>query len=97
MRLAITKSGFYNADYYCADTRSAKRMLREQNVSLLAIDYYLIGKGNGCELIEWAHANTCLPNYVVIIERDRARRLELARALQKAGLASRDQTNFLKH
>ncbi|GEM_PF-1471729 len=97
MRLAITRSGFYNADLYCADTRSAKKTLREKNISLIAIDYYLVGKSNGCELIDWAAKNAVLPDFIVVIERDRDKRTLLSNRLRKIGYRSGDKTTFFKH
>ncbi len=96
MRLAITRSGFYNADLYCADTRTAKKTLREKNISILAIDYYLVGRGNGCDLVRWAAQNSVLPSFVIVIERDRVKRILLANLLQKIGYRSADQTTFIK-
>lgn len=97
MRLAITRSGFYNADMYCADTRTAKKSLRESYVSILAVDYYLAGRENGDDLICWADKNSVLPNFVVIIERDRSKRLLLANRLQTMGYRSNDDVTFVKH
>jgi len=96
MRLAITRSSFYNADIYCADTRAAKKILREAYISILAIDYYLVGQGNGCDLIRWAVQNYVLPDFVVVIERDRNKRVILSDLLRKTGYQSSDETTFIK-
>lgn len=97
MRLAITRSGFYTADHYCADTRSAKKILREKNVSLVAIDYELVGQGNGCEILDWAAKHALLPSHIVVLESNRVRRTLLAVQLQKIGYRSGDQTTYIKH
>ncbi len=97
MRLAITKYGTYSADVYCSDTRSAKRTLREIPVSILAIDYDLVGRENGEQLIRWAKEHSVLPSYVVVTERDRGRREKLSNVLRAVGFRSADQTNFIKH
>ncbi len=97
MRLAITRSGFYNADLYCADTRTAKRVLREKNISILAIDYYLVGQGNGCDIIDWAKRNAVLPNFIVVIERNRNKRALLSNTLRNIGYRSGDDTTFIRH
>ena len=96
MRLAITKSGFYNADDYCADARSAKRLLREKAYSILAIDYDLVGRDTGCDVIKWADLHSVLPSYVVLIERQRHLRSQLAQCLRLAGFRSADDTTFIK-
>lgn len=96
MRLAITRSGFFAADHYCADARSAKKTLREQKVSLVAIDYDLVGNSNGCDLLAWAAQQALLPHYVVVIENNRVRRTQLAIQLQKVGYRSGDQATFVR-
>lgn len=96
MRLAITRSGFYSADRYCADARAAKKILRENTISLLAIGYELVGRGNGCEILDWAFRNALLPSHVVLLECDRVRRTQLAIVLQKHGYRSGDQTTYIK-
>lgn len=96
MRLAITRSGFFTADHYCADARSAKKILRENKVSLVAIDYQLVGETNGCEVLAWAAKHALLPNYVVVIENNRVWRTQLAIQLQKVGYRSGDQTTFIR-
>ena len=96
MRLAITKSGFYNADRYCADGRSAKRLLRENQYSILAIDYHLVGQDTGCDLIEWAHSHAVLPSYVGLLERERGLRRQLASRLRHVGFRSVDDITFIK-
>ncbi len=95
MRLAISRSGFFNADVYCADSRAAKKILREEPVTLLALDYFLVGKSNGCELLDWAAEHGVLPRYVVLIERDRSKRGLLASLLRRIGFHSKDETNFI--
>jgi len=70
MRLAISTSNFYHADIYCADSRSAKKILREKSVSIVALDFYLAGRETGSEVIRWAKTHGVLPSYVVVIERD---------------------------
>ncbi len=97
MRLAITRSGFYNADMYCADTRTAKKHLRESYVSILAVDYYLAGRENGDDLIRWAQKNDVLPNFVVVIERNREKRGLLANSLKTMGYRSCDELTFVRH
>ena len=96
MRLAITKSGFYHADVYCSESRLAKKILREQHISILAIDYYLSGRETGSDVIRWAHSTNLLPDYVVLIERDREKRNHLASSLHIAGFRSNDNTTFIK-
>ena len=96
MRLAITRTGFYNADYYCADSRSAKKLLREKSISILAIDYYLVGREDGCDVLLWAEQNRVLPSYVVVIERARDKRQHLVQSLINLGYRSNDDVNFVK-
>lgn len=96
MRLAITKSGVYHADQYCTDARSAKKVLREQIVSVLAIDHDLQGKGNGCEIILWAEQAGRLPSLVVVIERNRYKRELLSRVLLNLSYQSADKVNFIR-
>ncbi len=97
MRLAISKYGTYSADVYCSDTRSAKRTLRESPVSILAIDYDLVGSETGEHLIRWAKEHSVLPNYVVVTERDRNHREQLSNVLKSVGFRSADQTTFIRH
>lgn len=96
MRLAVSKREFYHADIYCADSQSAKKVLREKPISILAIDYYLVGREKGDELIKWGSAKNYLPNNIVITESDRIKRNLLANALSLNGYRSGDGTNFMK-
>ena len=97
MRLAVTRSGFYNADIYCVDSRSAKQKLKEEFISILAIDFYLKGRESGCDVIDWAYKQNLLPCHIVIIERDRIRRRILLQQLLSMGYRSKDETTFIKH
>lgn len=97
MRLAIAKSNHYCADIYCVDSRSAKKALREESISILAIEFYLVGRETGIELLRWAKNHNVLPNYVVIIERNRDKRSELSHALRRSGYRSTDETTFIRH
>lgn len=96
MRLAVARSGFYRADKYCADSRSARRALRENAVSILAIEYYLAGAEQGDAVICWANEKNLLPQNVVIIERDRNKRKCLSDALRNVGFRTLDNTTFFK-
>ncbi len=97
MRLAISTSTHYHADIYCADSRSAKKVLKERNISIVALDFYLAGREDGSELLLWAKRHNVLPNYVVIIERNRDKRFLLSQALKGSGYRSVDNTTFIKH
>ncbi len=97
MRLAVSKRGNYQADIYCADTNAAKKTLKENQVSLLAVDFYLKGRDSGKELLEWASEKQLLPQYVVITESDRNKRVLLALLLTKSGYSTVDGANFIKH
>lgn len=96
MRLAVARSGFYRADKYCADSRSARRALRENAVSILAIEYYLAGNEQGDAILIWASEKNLLPQNVVVIERDRSKRKCLSDALKSVGFRSADNTTFFK-
>ncbi|AJQ97233.1 hypothetical protein [Gynuella sunshinyii] len=96
MRVAITRRGNYHADVYCEDTHSAKRVLKENSISVLAIDFYLNGRGDGKSILEWARTKALLPQFVVITETDRSKRALLTAELSKAGYASSDNTNFIR-
>lgn len=97
MRLAISKHNLFSADIYCADSRSAKRVLKEQPVSILSIDYELVGRESGEQLIYWAQDHRVLPQYVVVTERDRSHREKLSLALQLAGFRTADKTTYIRH
>jgi len=96
MRLAIARSGFYRADKYCSDSRSARRALREHSISILAIEYYLAGSENGDAVLRWAGDRNLLPFNVVIIERDRTKRKCLSEVLTTIGFRSSDETTYFK-
>ena len=96
MRVAVSKRGNYQADVYCADGGSAKRTLKENQVSVLAVDFYLNGRENGISLLEWARDKQLLPQFVVIIESDRNKRVQLALALTKSGYSTLDGATFVK-
>ncbi len=97
MRLAVTKSGHYHADVYCSNAREARKLLREKSVSVLAIDFHLAGRDTGNEILKWAHQHDVLPNYVVIVARDRTQRITLASSLEKIGFRSADKTTYFRH
>ena len=97
MRLAVTKCGHYEADVYCSNAREARRILREKSVSMLAIDFQLAGKDTGNEILRWANEHDVLPNYVVIVARDRAQRISLANSLEQIGFRSADKTTYFRH
>ncbi len=96
MRLAVSKRDFYHADIYCADTQSAKKILREKPISILALDYYLVGRERGDDLIKWAGTKNVLPLNVVITESDRIKRSLLASALSHSGYRTGDGTTFMR-
>lgn len=97
MRLAISKRGFYHADIYCKDSVFAKRALRENSISIVAVDYFLNGRDNGKNVIAWAIEKNVLPQFVVITESDRTKRQLLMSALIDGGYCSPDGTTFMKH
>lgn len=96
MRLAITRSGYFYADLYCSKSRLAKKALRERDISVLAIDFDIVGQETGCDLIEWANRLNVLPESVVIIEKNQVKRNMLASRLHMAGFQSKDNINFIK-
>lgn len=96
MRLAVSKRGSYCADVYCADGRSAKRVLREHRVCILAVDFYLKGRESGKTVLEWAEERHLLPQFVVITESDREKRALLAQQLTESGYSTADDTTFIK-
>lgn len=97
MRVAVSKRGSYQADVYCNDGSTAKRMLKENPVSLLAVDFYLKGRDSGKVLLEWAREKQLLPPFVVITESDRNKRVLLALVLTKSGYSTVDGATFVKH
>ncbi len=97
MRLAVSKQGSYSADFYCADSYAAKKVLNEQMISIMAVDYYLNGRENGQSVLSWAIKKNVLPQFVVITEKDRTKRMALMTALVDGGYASPDGTTFIKH
>jgi len=97
MRVAISKRGSYQADFYCSDSNSAKRVLKEKFVSILAVDFYLKGRDDGKSVLEWARQKSLLPQFVVITESDRSKRILLALELTKGGYSTLDGMNFIKH
>ena len=97
MRVALSKREFYHADIYCSDSNSAKKTLRENYISILAIDFYLNGRENGTHFLVWAKTKQLLPTYVVVTESDRNKRVLLAEELTKGGYNSADGTTFIKH
>lgn len=96
MRLAVTKSGHYHADIYCAHARDARKLLREKPVSVLAIDFRLSGKETGDEILQWAHEHQVLPAFVVIVAREREGRSSLTKTLGNLGFRSSDNTTFFR-
>jgi hypothetical protein len=97
MRIAISKRESYQADIYCSDGTRAKRALKENPISVLAIDYHLLGRENGARVLAWARTKNLLPSYVVITEGDRPKRVILANELTKAGFNTADGCTFIKH
>lgn len=97
MRLAISKRGCYHADVYCNDSEVAKKMLRENCISIVAVDYFLNGHDNGKNVIAWAIKKKVLPQFVVITETDRTKRMLLMSELMDGGYRSPDGTTFIKH
>jgi hypothetical protein len=97
MRVAVSKRGNYQADIYCADSNAAKKTLKENPVSLLAVDFYLNGRDNGKSFLEWASEKQLLPQYVLFTESDRNKRVLLALLLTKSGYCTVDGANFIKH
>ncbi len=97
MRVALSKRECYHADIYCNDSNSAKKTLRENYISILAVDFYLFGRENGTRVLAWAREKKLLPPYVVITESDRNKRVALAVELTKGGYSTADGTTFIKH
>lgn len=96
MRLSISKRESYHADIYCADSKAAKKALREQWVSVMALDFYLRGRDNGKTILQWAKEKQLLPQYVVITESDRDKRIVLSAELSRCGYNTADGTTFVK-
>lgn len=97
MRLAVSRRGNYHADFYCSDSNSAKKILNENCISIIAVDYYLNGRDNGQHVLEWAIRKNVLPSFVVITESDRTKRMTLMSELLDGGYCSPDGTTFMKH
>lgn len=97
MRVAVSKRGNYQADVYCIDSNTAKRTLKENPVSVLAVDFYLKGRDSGKEVLEWAREKQLLPQFVIITESDRNKRVLLALVLTKSGYSTVDGATFVKH
>ncbi len=97
MRVAVSKRGNYQADIYCADSNAAKKILKENHISTLAVDFYLKGRETGKTVLEWAREKQLLPQYVVITESDRTKRVVLALLLTKSGYSTVDGSNFIKY
>lgn len=97
MRVALSKRECYHADIYCSDSNSAKRTLKENSISILAVDYYLYGRENGACVLAWARSKQLLPHYVVVTESDRNKRNALAEELTKGGYNTTDGATFIKH
>lgn len=96
MHVALSKRESYLADIYCIDVRSAKQVLRENYVSLLAIDFYLQGRDTGEHFLAWAHEKALLPRYIVVTEIDRHKRNVLSQYLSSSGYTSPDNMTFIK-
>lgn len=96
MRLAISQMTSYHVDKVCADSRSGKRLLREQHISLLVIDYFLVGRENGADVLSWARRHRVLPGHIVITERDRDYRYNLVKELYSAGFKTLDDITFIR-
>lgn len=97
MRVALGKNEYYHADIYCSDSHSAKKTLKENYISILAVDFYLYGRENGTHVLAWARTRQLLPHYVVVTESDRTKRVVLAEELSKGGYSTADGTTFIKH
>ena len=97
MRVALSKRQCYHADIYCSDSNFAKKTLRENQISILAVDFYLAGRENGTDVLAWAITKQLLPRYVVLTESDRNKRVLLTKELIKGGYSSADETTFIKH
>jgi len=97
MRVALSKRGGYHADIYCSDSNKAKKILRENHISILAVDFYLYGRETGIHVLAWARTKQLLPPYVVVTESDRNKRVLLVEELTKGGYNSADGTTFIKH
>jgi response regulator of citrate/malate metabolism len=96
MRIAVSKRGSYQADIYCIDSNAAKKALKENHVSLLAVDFYLKGRDSGKTVLDWAREKQLLPQFVVITESDRSKRVILALSLTKSGYSTIDGATFVK-
>jgi hypothetical protein len=97
MRVAVSKRGAYQADVYCIDGNAAKKTLKENPVSVLAVDFYLKGRDSGKAVLEWAREKQLLPQFVIITESDRNKRVLLALVLTKSGYSTLDGATFVKH
>ena len=96
MRVAVSKRGSYNADIYCSDSQSVKKILKENRVSILAVDFYLKGRDNGKTILSWAREKHLLPQFVVVTESDRNKRDLLALELSRGGYQTADGSTFMK-
>lgn len=97
MRISVSKRTAYHADIYCSEAFAAKKVLRENMVSILALDFYLKGRENGIHLLDWAREKQLLPRFIVLTESDREKRTILSNALKARGFVSADNTTFVKH
>lgn len=97
MRIAVSKREHYHADIYCVDSSAAKKAIRENHVSILAIDFYLVGRESGQSFLTWARNKKLLPDYIVVTESDRIKRHLLADTLILSGYQSADGMTFIKH
>ena len=94
MRVLIGNTLAYAVDRFCPTARDGKRVLKENDVSMLYIDHRLAGRETGTDALHWALENDLTPRHVVLVTPNRTWRVVMAGLLQARGYRSADGINY---
>ena len=96
MYIAVSRNLRFDVDSYCQDARTAKRLLRENSISRMAIGYRLNGRENGVDLLSWAAYKALLPPHIYLCENNPTQRKYLVDALLRLKYKTGDNIRFIK-
>ena len=94
MRIMIGSKHAYSVDRICPTARDGKRALREHDVTVLYLDYFLGCRDTGADILKWALQQNIAPPRIVLVTNKPDCREDMGRTLITRGYRTVDGINY---
>lgn len=95
MRVLIGHQHAYPVERICPTLQEGKRILREQPVNHVFIDYNIDRNGSGDDILRWAFTHKVFPHKVTLVTNKVDQRSQMGRTLVAQGYVTIDGINFI--